>query len=421
MKLIFLVLLPFITGRCVYEKGHKYCAYPTEAPPPLSEWDYGDIAPHPSPEALTTPVSIPLSSRQKTSSFSYTLSTTATAPIKKSLTHCMSLASTLWQSSVPVSVRINITDFGISNLLGTARPSSNQLIDGKTIAPVALAEAISGRKLNGGTWHIVMTLNGGANWYTGIDGKPMGFDLVTVCLHELYHGLFISSGNIGVSRGRTGYNGVFYREINGRFDEFMGNSEGCWIRGYARNTSLLGRALTGNNLWFVTGSEKIARLHAPTPYKSGSSIYHLSEVEYGIGDNDLMTPSIVMNYAQHDIGSVVRSMQRLILDLKSRARECENIGEPQVEEEVVGGGGGGEEGDAKKNGGFVVKLGGQEISGWILVGGGVGGLVLVVVATFVGCAVCRGGRGGRKEGKQRKRRIADNVNFVDGGNGGGVV
>jgi hypothetical protein len=83
----------------------------------------------------------------------------------------------------------------------------------------------------------------------------------------------------------------------------------------ADNSTTLGNALTGNNIyWF--GAQGMAqnsgtrpRLYAPTTWSSGSSYSHLNENTYPAGNiNSLMTPFLGAAEAIHDPGPIVEGM-----------------------------------------------------------------------------------------------------------------
>src|SRR5690554_4830354 len=62
----------------------------------------------------------------------------------------------------------------------------------------ALADQIAGTDLSPGEVDIIAMFNSDFDWYYGLDGAPTNnaFDLVSVVLHELGHGLgFVSSGS----------------------------------------------------------------------------------------------------------------------------------------------------------------------------------------------------------------------------------
>ena len=370
------------------------------------------------------------------SKFTATVVGQSTAAQRLAVDFCLDRAAENWISDIAVTVLVNFSGLDGPLLLGTGQPSRNWMVN-KFICPVALAEAVVGEDLNDGKsgdakYDILMTLNTKANWYEGTDAQPGAgqYDLVTVCLHEVYHGLFMAGGNIGVSLNQTdlSYSALFLRDgAFGRFDAFMANQDGCMIGGYEDNTSNLGAVLTGNNLWFVSQTVEIGKLHAPRPYVSGSSLYHLSELEYGSGegDNDLMTPAIGSKYAQHNVGGVTLAMQQAALNIEglSGARVCNPIGIPKVDESEIpqGGGSGGDRGQGGNGGGsFTITLGSAEVSGWILIGAGAGMVAIVLVVMVVVMRVVGGKRRSREKEMEHDHE-QDVIDLVKGSNGGGLV
>lgn len=322
--------------------------------------------------------------------------------------YCLDLAAHSWESEVEVTVKVNFSQAGDGLVLGIGQPSLNFVVDDAYICPVALTEAILKKDVNGKRsgelkYDILATFNTATAWYTDWDAQPTSnmFDLPTVCLHEIYHGLFFSGGNIAVSLSRkeeAKYIGTFLREsVVGRFDAFMANQDDCNITAYAKNPEFLGTVLTGNNLWFVSESERIARLHAPRPYTQGSSLYHLSESVYGTSDenNDLMTPALGSAYAQHNIGAIVSRMQELVLNTShySGSDACRIINEPEVDNTLVSqSSGSGDRSDSTVGGGFRFRIGDTLVSGWIILGAAAGALMVIIVASFIIRAVVRSSR-----------------------------
>lgn len=359
---------------------------------------------------------------------------------KTAVRFCMERAEENWKSNWEVKIRVNFSDLGDPFLLGTGQPSRNWLVD-NYICPMPLAEAVLDEDLNSGDagnakFEILMTLNTGAKWHLGLDAKPPSgtYDLVTVCLHEVYHGLFMSGGNIAIAFNskNLSYSAFFLREdATGRFDSFMANQDDCNITAYKNSPSNLGTVLTGNNLWFVSESERVAKLFSPRPYTPGSSIYHLSEAEYGTDDdqNGLMTPAIGSNFAQHNPGPIVNQMQSLILDVKGNAGAdaCEKVTPPKVDDTPITGGPGDQtgNGDREEGGqadGFILTIGDKEISGWILVGGAAGAVAAIVVISIVMRGVLSSKKSKEPKQARPQRRVhAGDLNFASGGNGGGIV
>lgn len=229
-------------------------------------------------------------------------------------------AANLWATSLNSDVTINIYVQWKSlatGVLGSAGAStnvrnfvgSNRL---NTWYPVALAEKMAHKNLNGTNPDIVATFNSDfTDWYTGTDGVPKlnQIDLYSVVLHEFGHGLgFI--GQVGLTTDKTqaayGYPGIF--------DQFMFNSAGAALMDttkYVNPSAALKTQVSSNSLFISSpnivrlNGEK-GKLYAPTSFSDGSSIYHVDQAKYKVGDpNALMTPQIARGEVTRDIGPIV--------------------------------------------------------------------------------------------------------------------
>ena len=229
-------------------------------------------------------------------------------------------AANLWATSLNSDVTINIYVQWKSlatGVLGSAGAStnvrnfvgSNRL---NTWYPVALAEKMAHKNLNGTNPDIVATFNSDfTDWYTGTDGVPKlnQIDLYSVVLHEFGHGLgFI--GQVGLTTDKTqatyGYPGIF--------DQFMLNSAGAALMDttkYANPSAALKTQVSSNSLFIsspniVRMNGEKGKLYAPTSFSDGSSIYHVDQAKYKVGDpNALMTPQIARGEVTRDIGPIV--------------------------------------------------------------------------------------------------------------------
>jgi hypothetical protein len=211
-----------------------------------------------------------------------------------------------------------IADAGVlanSNITGYAEGRTIDALNPLAVYPVALAEKIAGRALNDSLdSDIDLSINNNINWYYGTDGNTPGqhYDLVTVVLHEICHGLgFFDSMDTGNNLGWYGIEGepIIY-------DTFIENYQGMRLTDtlYFRNHSNdLYRQLTGGNLYFngpllmASTYGARARLYAPSAWDSGSSISHLDE-NTTQEPNTLMTPYIDKGEAIHDPGNVTMSI-----------------------------------------------------------------------------------------------------------------
>jgi hypothetical protein len=182
--------------------------------------------------------------------------------------------------------------------------------------PLALAEKISGKNLNDSLESDVsLTINSSIdNWYYGTDGNTPSqkYDLTTVVLHELCHGIgFFDSMTTNSTTGSFGYQG--YPMI---YDTFIENAAGVNLTdtlAIPNNSAALRRELTGGNLYidgpllsyFTSGARP--QIYAPSTWDAGSSISHLDE--YATSEpNTLMTPFIDMGEAIHNPGKLTMSI-----------------------------------------------------------------------------------------------------------------
>ena len=191
-----------------------------------------------------------------------------------------------------------------------------------SLYPVALAEKIAGRSINDDAQSdISLQVNSTINWYLGTDGKTpvQKYDLVTVALHEICHGLGIFDSFSKDSA--TGYYGL--NSMPMIYDTFVENFAGNKLTDtlkFLNNSNDLGSQLTGNQLYFngpllkkysesLNYSITRAKLYAPSTWDEGSSISHLDEPEsVTLPVNSLMTPYIDLGEAIHDPGKYTFSI-----------------------------------------------------------------------------------------------------------------
>jgi hypothetical protein len=237
-------------------------------------------------------------------------------------------AADIWEylisSSVPVYLKINWEVLDKTTLGSCGATNYYKNFEGAplhdTYYPVAVVEKITGMEISGsGNPDMIARFNSTMPWYTGTDGKTptTKYDLVSIVLHEIAHGL----GFNGFFRANTSQKTAGYGltdEFPTAYDRFIENIDGNKLTNgsfFKNNSNDLYRAITSNSLYSggpVTlkwNSYARSRLYAPVTYSSGSSIYHLNDLTYTYGDiNSLMTSSAGRGEAIHSPGPLSSGM-----------------------------------------------------------------------------------------------------------------
>jgi hypothetical protein len=256
--------------------------------------------------------------------------------------------------SSDVTIRIQVamsSNMGQGTLASTGWGGLNANFDNaqriNTWYVVALAEKIAGRDLNDVAFpDIAMQFNAGNNWYLGTDlNTPSDrFDLVTVALHEIGHGLGIFSHTL--EDNGIGSYGNNVNDIPLIYTQLLENGGGQnLVETFDNNTAALGDELVGDDLFFGSFTflgGTLPRIHAPSNFSSGSSIAHLDESTYPAGDpNSLMSPQIGLSEAIHDPGlalDMLFDMGWIAMDIAhERLKDTEDLLNPIVVKAVVAG------------------------------------------------------------------------------------
>ncbi|PXF46769.1 hypothetical protein BWQ96_03460 [Gracilariopsis chorda] len=315
-------------------------------------------------ESWTTQSDIPASPTNRTSQLSYNLNPTArtkkfkgkgansnfechvhNAPpninIQRVITKVVSICEQSWKSPQLVLMQVRFADLGVQeNLANGGGTFFVRMKDTfNTVLPVAAAEAIRGRDLNGkkngdGKYDVLVTVNTKTPWYDGDDGNVPNnqYDLVTVILHEVYHNvLFAGSIVAEVKRGDQYPGGVLqtasiYKDYRTRFDSFLVTRGGCPVLGYlsdqqlatdlGRSTNqLLADAVCNNQLYWGFNNRLIAKLHSPRVFMRKSSIYHF-DPDHSKEEDSLMFPTVKIGIPQHIVGPTIIVMQQATLNPK---------------------------------------------------------------------------------------------------------
>ncbi len=225
-------------------------------------------------------------------------------------------AAEVWGALINSDVQIkvearfdNLTCSPSSAVLGAAGPKTvaRDFDNAKFSATwhhIALANAIAGRDLNNGN-HIKATFNSSidnnnnclsnTNWYYGLDGNNgNNMDLLTVVLHELGHGLGVSTFVNGQTGAKLlGFNDIYMQFLRdgslGKSWPQMTDSERARSAVDTNDLVWTGPLVNGaaGNLTDGTNSRGQVEMFAPNPFQSGSSVSHFST---SLTPNELMEP-----------------------------------------------------------------------------------------------------------------------------------
>ena len=222
------------------------------------------------------------------------------AEARDAVQYAIDIWSRNFESKVPINVEASWEINSDNRILGSARPGYyfNDFPgapDPDLWYPSALANALSERDLDPRQKEIFLSVNSTPLWYTGLDGKPSprSYDLVSVVLHEIAHGLgFLSNAEYDRFFG-TGY--MFQPTP---FDAYVQLPDGRTFTDFCSRSADLGRAMLGPLFW--SGASAIEankgikpKLYTPNPYEEGSSITHLDEAIFSNSVTDsAMTPNL---------------------------------------------------------------------------------------------------------------------------------
>lgn len=242
-------------------------------------------------------------------------------------------------SIVPIKVNIYYTNLGPASNLAITIPNGRRDFTNAPLDsvwyPSSLANSLDQVELNPGESDMDIYVNSSVNWYLDTLANPSAgqFDLVTVMLHEIGHGLaFLSLAKLdGSNFGSFGLvssadilplsSSFPFPDLQGHpstFAMFMENSNNQSLVDttlFANNSLDLGGEFTSNAVYFdgpIANSQNggsPVRLYAPTTYASGSSMQHLNESTFPASNpNSLMTPFINAQEVHHHPGDLTIAM-----------------------------------------------------------------------------------------------------------------
>ncbi len=238
--------------------------------------------------------------------------------------------------SSKVDVRVNITWARSSNygVLAAASSVSNFVFpeapDRTLYYPSALANSIAGRDLDRSKPEMEITITSTAPWYLGTDGNcPSNlYDLQSVILHEMAHGLGFISGSYYDT-----FSGAARVDQPTPFDAFAQLPDGRRLADMPSPSLETGRALTSPLFWSGENAIKAnnnvkPKLYTPAVYEPGSSVSHIDEVTFKDSPQDaVMTPNLESGEVFHLPGPLLLAMFE---DMRSKPPAGVSFALPQV-------------------------------------------------------------------------------------------
>jgi hypothetical protein len=244
-----------------------------------------------------------------------------TADAKEAVEYAVNILESVLPADLKMTVKASWTKISASGVLansaitGFAGGWAINAFDPLAYYPVTVAEKIAGKNLNeDNEADVELVINSKAKWYLRTDGNtPISqYDLVTVVIHELCHGLGFYDSM--AAENSLGSYGLGTRPIiYDKFVEDLYEKRLTDTTSYSQNSKAIYDALTGGQLYFagpltrnyLTGGR--ARLYAPSTWDPGSSVSHLDELRTNQVDA-LMTPYVDYGEAIHNPGNLTLSI-----------------------------------------------------------------------------------------------------------------
>ena len=232
---------------------------------------------------------------------------------KASIQRAIDIWSENFSSKVPVNVNVAWTKAPNSTILASASAKNifsnfNGAPDKTLYYPSALANALAGVDLDVGEPELEINVTTGDFWYYGLDGKcPSNkYDLVSVILHEMAHGLGFMSGTYYDPATKVGR---FLQPT--AFDAYVQLPDGRRLVDLPSPSLEIGAALTSTLLWSGANALKANNgvkplLFTPSVYEQGSSTSHLDERTFSnTFENSVMTPNLSAGEVFHLPGTLL--------------------------------------------------------------------------------------------------------------------
>ena len=235
---------------------------------------------------------------------------------KAAIQRAIDIWSENFVSKVPVNVNVAWTKAPNSTILASASAKNifsnfNGAPDKTLYYPSALANALAGVDLDIGEPDLEINVTTGDFWYYGLDGKcPSNkYDLVSVILHEMAHGLGFMSGTYYDPATKVGR---FLQPT--AFDAYVQLPDGRRLVDLPSPSLEIGAALTSTLLWSGANALKANNgvkplLFTPSVYEQGSSTSHLDEKTFSnTFENSVMTPNLSAGEVFHLPGTLLLAM-----------------------------------------------------------------------------------------------------------------
>jgi len=287
--------------------------------------------------AQSTPRS-PSASIEKKSNFIVNFNTVPTVA-RGAVQAAIDVWSENFSSTVPINVNVSWGRASSYGILAAASAKNNfanfpNAPDKTLYYAAALANALAGKDIDPTAPELEITITSDAPWYYGTDGKcpPKSYDLESVILHEMGHGLGFISGNY-----YDQYSGYGRIDQPTPFDAYAQLPDGRRLADMPSPSIETGKALTSPLYWSGENAIKANNgikppLYAPSIYEPGSSISHLDERTFSqSGANSVMTPNLDSGEVFHLPGSLLLAM---IDDMRVKPPAGIAYGTPQPPQNV---------------------------------------------------------------------------------------
>lgn len=232
---------------------------------------------------------------------------------KASIQRAIDIWSQYFISTVPVNVNVTWTKAPNSTILASASAKNvfanfKGAPDKTLYYPSALANALANQDLDVNEPELEINVSQGDFWYYGLDGKcPINkYDLISVILHEMAHGLGFMSGSYYDPSTKVAR---FLQPT--AFDAYIQLPDGKRLIDMPSPSIELGTAITSTLFWSGSNGIKANNgskplLFTPALYELGSSVSHLDEKTFSnSAENAVMTPNLGAGEVFHLPGALL--------------------------------------------------------------------------------------------------------------------